>query len=164
MDLSRRVARNKVVSVAYSLRDAKNQLIDEGTAEEPLVYLHGHENLLPSVEAQLEGMPVGGKKQFKVPAAHGYGEREPDAFQKVDRALLPKDFSPEAGMEIVADFGEGPRPFLITEVTADNITLDLNHPLAGVDLNFAFEILDVRDASAEEIDHGHVHTPGHHHH
>ncbi len=77
MKSSARVSKNKVISVAYALRDAKGTLIDEGKAEDPLVYLHGHENLLPAVEKQLEGMPVGGKKSFLVKAADGYGEREP---------------------------------------------------------------------------------------
>jgi FKBP-type peptidyl-prolyl cis-trans isomerase SlyD len=164
MDVSQRIAKNKVVSVAYTLRNAAGETLDEGTAEEPLLYLHGHENLLPAVESQLDGKTVGDKAEFTVSAAEGYGEREPDAFQKIERVHLPKTFTPEAGMEIVADFGEGPRPFTITAVTKDDITIDLNHPLAGVDLHFSFEVLEVRDAHEMELAHGHVHAHGNHHH
>ena len=158
------VANDKVVSLAYTLRDAKGEVLDSANASDPLHYLHGHNNLLPAFEANLSGSVVGQKVEFTLSAADGYGEYETANLQEIDRALLPGGQDPEPGMAILADFGGGQRPFPITKVTSTHITIDLNHPLAGQELHFSVEVLEIRDAEPVEVAHGHVHTPGMHHH
>jgi FKBP-type peptidyl-prolyl cis-trans isomerase SlyD len=158
------VANDKVVSLAYTLRDAKGEILDSANASDPLHYLHGHNNLLPAFEANLLGAVVGQKVEFKLSAADGYGEYETANLQEIDRAHLPAGQDPEPGMAILADFGGGQRPFPITKVTATHITIDLNHPLAGQELHFSVEVLEIRDAEPVEVAHGHVHVPGMHHH
>lgn len=158
------VANDKVVSLAYTLRNAKGEVLDQADASEPLHYLHGHHNLLPAFEANLLDALVGQKVEFTLSAADGYGEYETANLQEIERSLLPEGQDPEPGMAVLADFGAGQRPFPISKVTATHITIDLNHPLAGQELHFSVEVLEIRDAEPVEIAHGHVHLPGMHHH
>ena len=165
--MSQTVATDLVIGVSYTLRDRDGQVLDEADESDPLYYLHGHDNLLPRVEEQMAGLMIGDSKSFEIPAADGYGEHDANAFQQIDRSHLPPDPEPEEGMALMADFGMGPQPYRITRVTSDNVTIDLNHPLAGVDLHFTMKVLAIRAATDEEIEHGHAHGPdgshGHHH-
>lgn len=158
------IAKDVAVKLAYTLHNEGGDLIDEGTAEEPLWYLHGHGNLLPSVEKELAGLEPGAKTSFVVAPEDGYGVRDDEAVQVVEKAQLPPGMEVEVGMELVADMGAGPAVVRVTAVADDTFTLDLNHPLADVELHFAFEVLETRAAEKDEIAHGHVNAPGHHHH
>lgn len=159
------VAKDRVVVVAYTLRDPDGQLIDAADSDEPMPYLHGHDQLLPRFEAALEGLSPGETRAFEIPAVEGYGERDQGAVQHIDRSHLPPSPVPEVGMAVMANFGMGERPYRIIAVEPSRITLDMNHPLAGVDLHFSVEVLAVREATADELAHGHAHGPdGHHHH
>jgi FKBP-type peptidyl-prolyl cis-trans isomerase SlyD len=110
-------------------------------------------------------MIIGTKKQLKLDAKDGYGEYNEDAIQAVGKENFPQDFILEAGMEYMASNPDGVQmPFVITSVEDETVTIDFNHPLAGKNLNFDLELLDVRDATAEELAHGHVHGAGGHHH
>jgi FKBP-type peptidyl-prolyl cis-trans isomerase SlyD len=157
------IKQNSVVTLHYTLRDDAGTVIDSSSEGEPLAYLHGHGNIVAGLERELEGRTRGDKLQVKVSPADGYGEHKDDLVQKVPRRLLKGIPSVSVGMRLQAQTEQGPRAVTITHVTGDMVTLDGNHPLAGKNLNFDINIEDVRDATAEELAHGHVHGPGGHH-
>ncbi len=158
------VAKDRVVKIAYTLRSSDGEVLDEATEDDALYYLHGHQNLLPKFEENLEGATPGDARSFVLSPEEGYGEKLEDPTQRIDRDMLQGDFEPEVGMEIVADFGDGPRVFEIQTVTRDYIEIDLNHPMAGEELHFEVKVLAIRDAHPSELEHGHAHGGGHHHH
>ena len=157
------ITKDSVVTFNYSLKDDDGALIDSSSADEPLAYLHGHGNLVPGLERELEGKGAHDKLSVKVTPADGYGDYSRELVQKVPRRSLKGIANVTVGMRLHAQTAEGPRAVTVTAVTGDMVTLDGNHPLAGKNLNFDIEILDVRDATAEELAHGHVHGPGGHH-
>jgi FKBP-type peptidyl-prolyl cis-trans isomerase SlyD len=157
-------AANRVVTIHYTLTLAQGQVVDQ-SGDEPLIYLHGHENIVPGLESQLEGKAAGDKLKAVVTPADGYGEKLPNALRKVPKSALPEDEPIEVGMQFVMQDKQGDLAAMwVTKVEPDSVTFDLNHPLAGETLTFDVEVLDVRDATAVELDHGHVHGPGDHHH
>lgn len=161
------VAANKVVVLHYTLTNDAGQELESSIGDEPIEYLQGAENLVPGLEKALEGKKVGDKLDVTVDAADGYGERDPKEIYKVKRSQFPADAPLQVGMQFEAQNPQGDdfAPAWVTAIEGDSVTVDFNHPLAGVRLHFAVEILSVRDASAEEIAHGHPHGPdGHHHH
>ena len=162
------VAADKVVSFHYTLTDDDGEVIDSSEGDMPMMYLHGADNIVPGLEAALLGKKVGDKLDVQVEPKDGYGERDDRAVHQVNRSQFPKDMPIQPGMQIGAQDPDSDEavPAWITEVKGDKITIDFNHPLAGVRLNFAVEITAIRDASAEELAHGHPHGPdghGHHH-
>lgn len=156
-------AEGKVVSIHYKLT-IDGTVIDE-SGDHPLAYLHGHGGIVPGLERQLTGKSVGDKLRAVVPPDEGYGERLGDGQKSLPRNAFPLEEDIEEGMQFAA---EGPDddivPFWIVSATADEVVVDFNHPLAGETLTFDVEIVGVRDPSAEELAHGHVHEPGSHHH
>jgi FKBP-type peptidyl-prolyl cis-trans isomerase SlyD len=157
------IAAQKVVSFHYTLHDDKGELLDRSGEGEPMLYLHGESNIVPGLEREMEGKKVGDKFDVGVAAADGYGERQGDALA-VPRADFPEEVEIREGAMIVAESEEGQFPLWIVGIAEDAITVDPNHPLAGVDLHFAVEVAEIRDATEEEIAHGHPHGPGGHHH
>jgi FKBP-type peptidyl-prolyl cis-trans isomerase SlyD len=157
------IKKDSVVTFNYTLKDDANEVIDSSAEGEPLAYLQGYGNLVPGLERELEGKNAGDKLTVKVPAADGYGEHSKELIQKVPRRALKGIAKITVGMRLHAQTEQGPRPVTVTAVTGDMITIDGNHPLAGKNLNFDIEIVDVRDATEEELAHGHVHGPGGHH-
>ena len=153
-----------VVTMHYVLKDDTGQVIDASAEGEPLSYLHGHGNLVPGLERELEGKSAGDKLKVKVPAADGYGERDDRLIQRIPRRTLRGIAQVRVGMRLTAQTQQGPRPVTVTQIAGDLITIDGNHPLAGQNLNFEIEVSDVRESTAEELAHGHVHGPGDHHH
>ncbi|MBN1313365.1 MAG: peptidylprolyl isomerase [Anaerolineae bacterium] len=152
------VEQDAVVTLLYRLKLDDGSLVEEATDDEPLVYLHGHENIIPGLEAALEGMTVGEQKKIVVEAADAYGEYDPDEVDEVSLSDLPPDFEPEVGMELALRDKDGNiYEASITEVNGDSVVLDFNPPLAGQRLHFEVTITDLRDATAEELEHGHVH-------
>jgi FKBP-type peptidyl-prolyl cis-trans isomerase SlyD len=157
------IKKDSVVTFNYTLKDDAGTEIDSSAPGEPLAYLHGHGNLVPGLERELEGKHAGDKLTVKVAPADGYGERNKDLIQKIPRRSLKGINQITVGMRLQAQTPEGPRPVVVTAVTGDMVTIDGNHPLAGQNLNFDIELVEVRDATAEELAHGHVHGPGGHH-
>ncbi len=154
----------KVVSFHYTLKDAKGQTLESSIGEEPLSYLEGVGQIIPGLEDALKGLKAGDKKSVHVPAAQAYGEFSKDLIVEVPRENIPKK-DVEVGDRFHADNGGGPsQVVVVTKVTDSTITVDGNHPLAGQDLNFDVEISEVRDATKDEVQHGHAHGPGGHHH
>lgn len=158
------IANNSVVAIAYTLTDENGTVIDTSAGGEPLVYLHGAHNIIPGLENALTGKQVGDKLTVNVPAAEGYGEYNPDVVQVVPRQMFSGVDTIEVGMQFHAQTDHGMQVITVAAVEGDEITVDGNHPLAGVDLNFDVEVVSIREASAEEISHGHVHGAGGHHH
>lgn len=155
------ISADKVVYFHYTLRNDEGEVLDSSDGKDPLPYIHGHQNIVPGLEKELEGLAVGDKKNVTVPPALGYGERRDDAVQTVPLAEFPEEIPREVGLQIFAEGPDGQHfPLWIAAVGDDNITLDGNHPLAGQTLHFDVEITEIRAAEEEELAHGHVHGPG----
>lgn len=157
------IGKNKVVSINYTLRDNDGNVIDSSDGGAPLVYIQGIGNLIPGMEEGLEGKKKGDKLDIKVSPEKGYGERNEESIQQVPMSAFGGQEVKE-GMQFHAQTPNGNQTVTITHVGTDTVTVDGNHPLAGVELNFAVEVMDIRDATSEELAHGHVHGPGGHHH
>ncbi|MCA9492764.1 MAG: peptidylprolyl isomerase [Myxococcales bacterium] len=160
-----RVENGKVASIHYTLKNDAGEVLDSSEGREPLAYLHGAGNIVPGLERELEGKDVGNSFDVRVDPEDGYGVRRGDA-QAVERSAFPENVDLETGMMIQAQTEQGEIiPLWIVRIEDETVWLDQNHPLAGVALNFAVEVVAVRDATDEELDHGHPHGPdGHHHH
>lgn len=158
------ISRDSVVTIHYTLKDDAGAVIDSSASGEPLAYLHGHGNIVPGLERELTGRNAGDTVSVRVTPAEGYGEYDKGLVQSVPRRALRGIKDVQTGMHLHAQTEEGPRTVTVTRVAGDMVTLDGNHPLAGKNLNFDVEVAAVRDATAEELAHGHVHGPGGHHH
>jgi len=157
---------NQVVTINYTLKDSEGEIIDSTSEGNSFSFLSGTEQILPKLEEAIGGMLIGSKKIVALAAADAYGEYFDDAVQVLQRSEFPKDMEIKEGMELVTSAPDGSQmPFVITKITDEQVTVDFNHPLAGEDLSFDVELLDLRDATAEELSHGHAHgAHGHHHH
>ena len=156
----------KVVSFHYTLTNDDGETLDTSRERgEPMLYLHGANNIIPGLENALSGKQAGDTVDVSVAPQEAYGERDDAKQQSVPRDMFPQDTDIEPGMQFHAQ-GPGGETLVVTvaKVEDDSITVDGNHPLAGVPLNFAVEVIEVREASQEEISHGHVHGPGGHQH
>ncbi|HZF15859.1 MAG TPA: peptidylprolyl isomerase [Steroidobacteraceae bacterium] len=158
-----KILKDKVVSLHYTLRNDGGDTIDSSGSGEPLAYIQGGGSILPALETALEGREVGEKFDIRLAAKDGYGEHRAELVQVIPRKALATIGKIKVGTQFHAQAPGGARVMTITAVEKENVTVDGNHPLAGVDLNFSIEIVGVRDASAEELAHGHVHGEGGHH-
>lgn len=160
-----KIAKGCVVDLDYSLHFGDGEIVDHSEPGEPLTYLHGEGEIVPGLESALDGLGTGEERRVVVAPAQGYGEHDPSGVQKVPRGAFPPDFQPKVGMELTAQDQSGDEvPFVIRGVAGDEITIDLNHPLAGKTLHFSVKVVDVREATAEELEHGHAHgAHGHEH-
>jgi FKBP-type peptidyl-prolyl cis-trans isomerase SlyD len=154
------ITKDKVAAIHYTLRDNEGTVIDSSEGREPLHYLHGAGNLIPGMEEGLEGKTTGDKFSLKIAPEKGYGEKDETLVQKVPRSAFGTQ-EVKKGMRFQTNQGG---VVTVTNVGLESITVDANHPLAGVELNFAVEVVEVRNATSEELSHGHVHGPGGHHH
>ena len=159
------VAQDKVILIHYTLTNDAGEVLDSSAGGQPLAYLHGQGNIVAGLEKALDGRAAGDRLNVRVAAADAYGVRDPGLIKRVPRRSFGSIGSIKPGMQFEAQLERGHRRVVtVTAVKGDMVTIDGNHPLAGQDLNFAVEIADVRDATAEELAHGHVHGPGGHHH
>ena len=160
--------KEKVVSFHYRLKDANDNLLEESYGGEPTAYLHGNKNILPALEAELEGKQAGDKLSISLSPDQAYGEHNPDAVQRVPLKRIlgkaNKGAKLKPGQILSVDTDQGARQVRVVKVGKFNVDLDTNHPLAGVNLGFDVEIVEVRDATGEEVAHGHAHGVGGHHH
>lgn len=155
-----KIAKHTVASIHYTLTNPEGQVLDSSSGRDPLTYLHGEGNLIVGMEEGLEGKVKGEKFSIKVSPERGYGVKDDNMVQKVPRSAFGQQ-PVEKGMQFSTNQGS---VVTVTHVGLEEVTVDANHPLAGVELHFAVEVMDVRAATAEEISHGHVHGPGGHHH
>ena len=155
---------NKIVTIDYTLKDEAGKIIDQSENGQ-FLYLHGASNIIPGLENALAGKKAGIELTVSVAPADGYGERDETMLQEVSKDMFESADQISVGQQFHA---QGPSGETVTitvmEINDDQITIDGNHPLAGVNLTFAVSIVDVRDASDEEIEHGHAHGPDGHHH
>ena len=159
------VAAGTVVSLHYTLKDKDGEVIDSSDGRDPMAYLHGADNIVPGLEKELLGKSVGDSIETVVPAAEGYGEREGPGPQPIPLSAFPEDAGLKSGMQIAVQGPDGqPMPLWVIDIKDDQVMVDAEHPLAGVNLHFTVEITGLRAASEEEIAHGHPHGPGGHHH
>jgi FKBP-type peptidyl-prolyl cis-trans isomerase SlyD len=157
------VQKDVVVSVEYTLH-VENEEIDSSKGQDPLQFLVGHGNIITGLEREMIGMKVGESKDVVIAPADGYGEFNEEAFLDVQRKDFPNDIPVEEGMELtVKDDAGQSRYARIDTIEGDTVTLNFNHPLAGDELHFNVKVIDLREPTAEELEHGHVHQNGHHH-
>ena len=154
----------RVVTLAYTLKDNDDNLIDQSD-DGSFCYLHGASNIIPGLESALTGKVSGDEFSVSIAPEDAYGVRDDEKIQAVPREMFPPDQDIEPGMQFHAQSPDGvPLVVTIARVEEESILVDGNHPLAGVQLNFEVRVMDVREATSEEIDHGHVHGPGGHQH
>lgn len=147
-----------VVTIHYKLTDDSGNVLDNSEGKDPLTYLHGAKNIIPGLEKALVGKTQGAKMQVKVDPADGYGVVRPELTSVVERSLFQGVDTLEVGMTFEATAPDGSRQqVVVKKVEEDKVTIDANHPLAGVTLNFDVEVVGVREANQEELSHGHVH-------
>lgn len=149
---------NKVVILHYAVSDSDDTLIDSSYDHSPLSVIQGSHYLIPGLEAALVGHKAGDKFEVSVSAENAYGQREDGFVQTVPKDMFGGIEDLEVGSQLRATTDEGEQTVIVIDVQDDAITVDGNHPLAGIDLKFDVEILEVRDATAEELAHGHVHS------
>ncbi|MBE0440194.1 MAG: peptidylprolyl isomerase [Gammaproteobacteria bacterium] len=159
-----KVAENAVVVIDYTLKDNSGEVIDSSEGVGPLAYLHGFGNIINGLEDALLGKEAGDQIQATIAPEHAYGERQEDMQQDVPKELFGGVDNIEVGMQFQSETDEGPVMVTVIAITDEMVTVDGNHPLAGVELNFDVTIREVREASDEELEHGHVHGAGGHHH
>ncbi|HYO95136.1 MAG TPA: peptidylprolyl isomerase [Polyangiaceae bacterium] len=158
------VESRKVITIDYTLTDESGEVLDTSKDDGPLSYLHGSGNVIPGLEAALEGRTAGDSLQVKVAPEDAYGERDEALVQALPRDQFP-DGDLEVGMRFRAQAGASTRVLTVVAVDDKDVTIDANHPLAGRTLSFDVTVRDVREATEEELEHGHVHDgDGHHHH
>jgi FKBP-type peptidyl-prolyl cis-trans isomerase SlyD len=163
-----KVGDGKVVLFHYTLKNDAGDVLDTSDGSEPLFYLHGAGNIVVGLEEQLAGRSVGDKLSATVPADKGYGVSMGPGPQPVERSAFPEGVELEVGMQFHAEAPDGsPLTLWVTALEDDTVLVDANHPLAGVTLHFDIEVTAVRDATEEELAHGHPHGPdgtaGHEH-
>ncbi|MGO2414742.1 MULTISPECIES: FKBP-type peptidyl-prolyl cis-trans isomerase [Cobetia] len=154
------IAQNAVVSFHYTLTNNEGEVLDTSEGREPLAYIHGAGNIVPGLEKELDGKKSGDELKVAVTPEEGYGEVQEALVQEVPRDAFQGVEDIEAGMQFQAQTQGGPLMVTVTKVEGDTVVVDGNHPLAGETLNFDVQITEVREASSEELEHGHVHGEG----
>jgi FKBP-type peptidyl-prolyl cis-trans isomerase SlyD len=158
------VQNDVVVSMEYTLH-VDGEQIDSSVGQDPLQFLVGYGNIITGLEREMMGMKVGESKDVTVQPGDAYGEFDEDAFMDVPRGQFPKDMPLEEGLELtVRDDAGQSRYARVDAIEGDVVTLNFNHPLAGDELHFNVKVVGLREPTAEELEHGHVHQDGGHHH
>ncbi len=158
-----KVTKDLVVSMAYELK-IEDEIVDQAPEDDPLLFIQGHGHIIPGLETAIEGMAIGDSKHVSVKAEDGYGKYSEEDVVELPRSEFPEDFPLEVDMEVTVEDDEGlESSAFVEEITADTVTLDFNHPLAGRDLEFDVKIIALRLPTSEELDHDHVHMEDHNH-
>ena len=157
------ISENCVVSIHYTLTDKDGDVLDSSEGQEPLHYLHGASNIIPGLEKKLVGKKVGDQLNVVVEPAEGYGEHQAQLVQSVPRSAFDGVDKIKPGMQFQAQSDQGPMHVIVTEISDETVTVDGNHPLAGQTLHFDVTVEQVREATAEELSHGHTHEGSHAH-
>lgn len=156
------VTDGQVVSMEYTLR-VDGKVVDTSEGSEPLEYLHGAANIIPGLEREMDGMAVGESKTVVILPSDGYGEMDEEAFIEVPRSEFPEDMPLKPGLEMELAGPEGqPMYARVESIEGETVVLNMNHPLAGKELHFDVKVINLRDATDEEMDHGHAHGAHHH--
>ncbi len=156
------IAQDSVVTFHYRLKDKDGIVLEDSHDRDAIAYLHGRNTMVPGLEAELDGKNAG--DSFTVTLENPYGVRKEGSIQRVPIKHLATKKKPIAGSPTVLNTEQGPREVMVVKVGRFNIDVDTNHPYAGKTLTYDVEIVDVREATAEEVSHGHAHGPGGHQH
>jgi FKBP-type peptidyl-prolyl cis-trans isomerase SlyD len=148
-----KIENNHIVSIRYRLTNEKGAVLDQSPDGEPLVYLHGAAGVLPALEAALTGKKVGESFDVTITPSDGFGEHQPSLIQNASRSDFPDEVELQVGMQVTAQTPQGDQQVTVTAFDNDVVTVDANHPLAGMTLRFQGEVEDVRAASEAEIQH-----------
>jgi len=159
-----KIENQKVVSIHYTLTDDDGAILDSSDGRDPLAYIHGMGNIIPGLESQLIGKSSGDSFKATIAPADAYGELDASQVIQVSRSQFEGVQDLAVGMQFTASGPQGHQMVTITKIENDLVTVDGNHPLAGKTLHFDVRVVDVREATADELSHGHVHGPGGHHH
>ena len=154
-----KITDNRVVSIHYTLSNDTGAILDQSTEDNPLIYLHGKGNIVAGLEKALTGKTAGTKLDVTVPPAEGYGNREEYMVETVNRSMFEGLDEISIGKQFHAEGNTGPVVVTVTKIDGDDITIDGNHPLAGENLNFTVEVVAIREATEDELAHGHIHGP-----
>ncbi len=158
-----KISDGQVVAMEYTLK-VDGAVTDSSEGRAPLEFVHGAGNIIPGLEREMTGMVVGESKEVLVAATDAYGEEDETAFMEVPRDQFPEEIPMKVGTELQVQNKDGqPMYARVDKVDDKTVRLDFNHPLAGKELHFAVKVVDIREATQEEKEHGHVHQPGHHH-
>jgi FKBP-type peptidyl-prolyl cis-trans isomerase SlyD len=158
------IGKHSVVEIHYTLKNAEGEVLDTSADGEPLMYLHGTHGLIQGLENELLGKKVGDSFKAVIPPELAYGEVDPDLIHSIDKSMFRGVDHIEPGMVFTAQGEHGHQHITVKAVDGDKVTIDGNHEMAGQTLYFDVEVVSIRDATEEEIDHGHVHAHGDHHH
>jgi FKBP-type peptidyl-prolyl cis-trans isomerase SlyD len=164
MERMMQAIQDKVVTIHYKLTDRNGELLDSSEGQDPLAYLHGRGNIISGLENALSGKSAGDKLNVTIPPEEAYGVRDEALVRVLSRSAFKDVDELETGMRFQTDTEQGVQIFTVTAIEGDQVTIDGNHPLADEELNFDVEIVAIRNASEEELTHGHVHGPGGHQH
>jgi FKBP-type peptidyl-prolyl cis-trans isomerase SlyD len=160
------IGNKKVATIHYELKNGEGQLLDSSIGRAPLVYIQGIGMLIPGLENELNGKKKGDKITAVIPPDEAYGEYHDANVHIVPKSGFQSQGEEEltVGMSVQVESNDGQQIAVVTKIQGEEVTLDLNHPLAGETLHFSVEVMEVREATADELSHGHVHGPGGHHH
>jgi FKBP-type peptidyl-prolyl cis-trans isomerase SlyD len=159
-----KISDQSVVSFHFTLKNDEGEVLDSSAGNDPLTYLHGAGNIIPGLENALVDKKVGDKFDVTLTPEQGYGARDEKLLQKIPKNQFPDPDKLQEGMQFQINGPQGPLVLTVLEVTENDVVVDGNPELAGQTLHFNIEVSEVRAASAEELEHGHVHGPGGHHH
>ena len=158
--MSYKVEVNKVVSVHYTGSYTDGEVFDTSDGRDPLLFLVGHGQMISGFEQEMLGAEIGEKREFTLTPEKAYGMRDEGAIQKVPKSQFPDDMQLAPGMVLGAQSDRGPVQFSVVSVDGDEVTVDFNHQMAGMTLRFSVEVVGIREATREELAHGHAHGPG----
>jgi FKBP-type peptidyl-prolyl cis-trans isomerase SlyD len=154
-----KITNNSVVSIHYKLTNDNSTTLDQSPEDNPLIYLHGKGNIVLGLEKTLTDKSIGDAFEVTVSPEEGYGIREEYMVETIDRSMFEGLDDISIGKQFHAEGNTGPVVVTVTKIEGDKITIDGNHPLAGENLNFAIEVIAIREATADELEHGHIHGP-----
>lgn len=156
-----KIEQNRVVTINYTLKNTDGIVLDSSEGRDPLVYLHGVGGLIPGLERELEGKGAGESLNAVIPPEEAYGNHSAELVHVVPKSgFKGADNELQEGMRVQLDTPQGPAVASVTRIEGEDVTLDLNHPLADETLHFAVDVVEVREATEDEISHGHAHGPG----
>ncbi len=153
------ITENAVPSIHYTLKNDDGEVLDSSSGQEPMEYLHGAKNIVMGLEKALEGKAVGDSLSVTIPPEEGYGEYDAELVQELPKDMFAGVETIEVGMEFHAQTQHGMQVIEVKKVEGDTVTVDGNHPMAGQNLHFDIEVTGIREATADELEHGHIHGP-----
>ncbi len=153
------IAQNKVAIITYTLTNVNGEIMDQANEEQPFAFIAGTGNIIPGLDSALEGKSAGDTVKVTISPEDAYGERNDALTQVVPMEMFQGVDKVEPGMQFQAQTNQGVSVVTVTKVEDGQVTIDGNHPLAGETLNFDVTVMEVRDATADELEHGHVHGP-----